>query len=111
MMHFVGNFDYACLRRLWHIAMKRFKIMAKFNSFKALLKMAGGGVHPPQPSSGSVLAHPFNLQIPPWEPGGLFQASHRCSSLKSKAINDAIEGIDCIKLPTQREINSLTTIT
>ena len=35
------SFDYARLRRLRHIAMKRFKIMEKIYSFKALLKIAG----------------------------------------------------------------------
>ena len=49
MMHFVRTFDYACLRRLRHIVMKRFKIMQNFYSSKALLKMAGGGMHPPHP--------------------------------------------------------------
>ena len=41
------SFDYKCLRRLKHIVMKRFEIMEKFYSLKALLKMAGGGgMHP-----------------------------------------------------------------
>ena len=39
------GFEYACLRRLRHIVMKRFKIMEKFYSSKTLLKMAGGGMH------------------------------------------------------------------
>ena len=37
------TFDYACLRRLRHIVMKRFEITQKLYSSKALLKMAGGG--------------------------------------------------------------------
>ena len=37
------SFDYACLRRLRHIVMKRFEITEKFYSSKALMKMAGGG--------------------------------------------------------------------
>ena len=36
------SFDYAFLRRLRHIVMKRFEIIEKFHSSKALLKMAGG---------------------------------------------------------------------
>ena len=40
------SFDYACLRRLRHIAMKRFEIMEKFYSSKALLKKAGGDASP-----------------------------------------------------------------
>ena len=39
------SFDYACLRRLKHIVMKRFEMMKKFCSTKTLLKMAGGGMH------------------------------------------------------------------
>ena len=39
------SFDYACLKRLRHIVMKRFEIMEKFYSFKTLLKIAGGGMH------------------------------------------------------------------
>ena len=38
---FSPSFDYACLRRLRHIFMKRFKIMANFYLSKALCKMAG----------------------------------------------------------------------
>ena len=41
------SFNYACLRRLRHIVMKRFEIMEKFYSSKTLLKMAGGGMPPP----------------------------------------------------------------
>ena len=37
------SFDYASLWRLRHIVAKRFEIMGKFYSFKALLKTAGGG--------------------------------------------------------------------
>ena len=37
------SFNHACLRRLRHIVMKRFEIMEKNYSSKALLKMAGGG--------------------------------------------------------------------
>ena len=37
------SFDYACLRRLKHIVMKRFEIIEKIYPSKALLKMAGGG--------------------------------------------------------------------
>ena len=37
------SFDYACLRRLRHIVMKRFEIMEKFYLSKALLKIAGRG--------------------------------------------------------------------
>ena len=40
MMHFVRTV-YACLRRLRHIVMKRFKIMKKFYSSKTLLKVGG----------------------------------------------------------------------
>ena len=40
------SFDYACLRRLRHIAMKRFEIMEKFYSSKALLKKAGRDASP-----------------------------------------------------------------
>ena len=59
------SFDHACLRQLRHdIVMKRIKIMAKFDSSKALLKMVGGGMHPPHPP-GSAPVHPFNLQILP----------------------------------------------
>ena len=36
------SFDYARLRRLGHIVMKRFEIMENFYSSKTLLKMAGG---------------------------------------------------------------------
>ena len=43
------SFDYACLRRLRHIVMKRFEIMEKFYSSKALLKMAGGVGYIPPP--------------------------------------------------------------
>ena len=39
------GFDYACLRWLRHIAMKRFEIMEKIYSSKTLLKMAGEGMH------------------------------------------------------------------
>ena len=41
--------SYAYLRRLRHIVMKRFQIMKKFYSSIALLKMAGGEMHPPHP--------------------------------------------------------------
>ena len=37
------SFDYARFRRLRHIVMKRFEIMKKIYSSKALLKMAGEG--------------------------------------------------------------------
>ena len=37
------SFDYACLRRLRHIVMKRFEIVERLYSSKALLKMASGG--------------------------------------------------------------------
>ena len=39
------SLDYACLRRLRYIVMKRFEVMEKFYSSKTLLKLAGGGVH------------------------------------------------------------------
>ena len=39
---FLGNDSQPCLRRLRHIVMKRFEIIEKFYSSKALLKMAGG---------------------------------------------------------------------
>ena len=47
------NFDYACLRRLRHIVVKRFEIMEKFYSSKTLLKMAcgGGGAYAAYPTS------------------------------------------------------------
>ena len=41
------GFDYACLRRLSHIVVKRFEMMERFYSSKALLKMAGGGIASP----------------------------------------------------------------
>ena len=37
------SFDYASLRRLRHIVVKRFETAENF--YKALLKMAGGGMH------------------------------------------------------------------
>ena len=46
------GFNYACLRRLRHIVIKRFEVIEKFYSSKALLKMAGWGMHTqhtPQP--------------------------------------------------------------
>ena len=49
----------------------------------------------------SAPVHPFNEQIPLWRSKWL---AHCCSSLKSKSIYDAIEGIDCITPQTQREI-------
>ena len=42
MMHFVRAVLIMRAKRLRHIVMKRFEIMAKFYSSKALLKMAGG---------------------------------------------------------------------
>ena len=52
MMNFcTHSFDYACLRRLRLIVMKRFEIMEKIYLSKALLKMAGEGMHPPHPPS------------------------------------------------------------
>ena len=54
MLHFVRTVSirqaYACLRRLKHIVMKRFKIREKFCLSKALLKIAGeeeGCIPPP----------------------------------------------------------------
>ena len=86
--------------------------MAKFYSSKALLKIAGGGnASPTSPPPGSAPAHPFNLQIPLQETKWPdLRTMHSCSSLKSKSTYDAIEGIDCITPPTQREINPITTI-
>ena len=56
------GFDYVCLRRLKHIVMKRFEIIEKFCSSKALLKMAGRcGMHaqhiphPPGSSPGCII--------------------------------------------------------
>ena len=46
------SFDYACLRRLRHIVMKRFEIAENFH--KALLKIAGGGDASPTSSPGSA---------------------------------------------------------
>ena len=48
------SFEYACLRRLRHTVMKRFEIMEKFYSSKALLKMAGGGTPHIAPPPGSA---------------------------------------------------------
>ena len=56
--------DSACLRRLRHIVMKRFEITENFYSFKALLKMAGGGeMHPlfKSASSHQNFLDPFQL--------------------------------------------------
>ena len=39
------NFNYACPRRIRHIAMNRFEIMEKFYSYQTLLKMASGEMH------------------------------------------------------------------
>ena len=52
------SFDYAYLRQLRHIVMKRFEIMEKFYSSKALLKMAGGGL-------GAYAAYPTYPLDPP----------------------------------------------
>ena len=42
------SFDYACLKQLRHIVLKRFENIEEFHTSKALLKMAGGGgIHPP----------------------------------------------------------------
>ena len=48
------SFNYACLRSLRDIVTKRFENAENFYSFKALLKMAGGGVHPTLPGSAPV---------------------------------------------------------
>ena len=50
MMHFVRTISIMRAlgdRRLRHIVIKRFEIMEKFYSSKALLKIAGRGMHPP----------------------------------------------------------------
>ena len=60
------SFDYACLRRLRHIVMKRYKIAEKFYSSKALIKVTGGGVH---------------LNYPPW--------IHPCPFVKSWGHTDS----------------------
>ena len=46
---------YACLRRLRHVVMKRFENAEKFYSSATLLKMAGGGRHPPHRRSEGYL--------------------------------------------------------
>ena len=60
------SFDYACVRRLRHIVMKRFEIMEKFYLSKAMLKMAGGGgMHPPHLPLDPPLAALFARSITP----------------------------------------------
>ena len=54
------NFDFACLKRLRHTVIKRFEITEKFYSSKALLEMAGGGMHLPHPPGSA----PVGVQDP-----------------------------------------------
>ena len=49
------SFDYASFRRLRHIVMKRFEIRKNCYSSTALLKMAGGGMHPQHPPLDPLL--------------------------------------------------------
>ena len=53
------SYDYACLRRLRHIVMKRSEIIEKFYSSKTLLKMAGGGMHTQHTRHSSFLDLPL----------------------------------------------------
>ena len=59
------SFDYACLRLLKHIAVKRVEIKDNFCSSKSLLKwLVGGGKHPPHPPLDPPLFLMMILFIP-----------------------------------------------
>ena len=65
------SFDYACLRRLRHIAYEEIEIMEKFYSSKALLKMAGRGemYTPHRGDSRGGPGGPWPPQFFAWPPG------------------------------------------
>ena len=61
VMHFIRTVSIVRLKATQAYCHEEVQNYGKILS-KALLKMAGGGMHPAHP----LWIHPFNLHIPPW---------------------------------------------